>query len=69
MSLKLYLVAVASVVAFTVIVASFSEDGFRYTRTDGRSVMYQVSNVSMTWIDSAKVAPHCILLKVGEQHF
>ena len=69
MSLKLYLVAVASAVAFTSMVASFSEDGFRYTRTDGRSVMYQVSNVSMTWIDNAKVAPHCILLKVREQYF
>ena len=57
MSLKLYLVAVASVVAFTSMVAFFSEVGFRYTRTDGRSVMYQVSNVAMTWIDSAKVGP------------
>jgi hypothetical protein len=26
------------------------------TRSDGKSVMYTVSNVTMTWIDSAKVS-------------
>ena len=56
MSLKLFLVAVASAMAFTSMAASFTKERFAYTRTDGRSLMYQVSNVSMTWIDSAKVA-------------
>ena len=62
MSLKLYLVAVASAVAFTSMVASFSEDGLRYTRTDGRRVMYQASNVSMTWIDSASKSQRTVFL-------
>jgi hypothetical protein len=34
---------------------AFSDDGFRYIRSDGKSVMYQTSNVAMTWINSAKV--------------
>ena len=33
-----------------------TEEGFHYTRTDGKSVMYKVSNATMTWIDSAKVS-------------
>ena len=55
MGLKLVLIAVTSAVAFTSLAATFTEEGFRYTRTDGRSVMYQASDTPMTWIDSAKV--------------
>lgn len=57
MSLKLIL-AVASAVAFASLTASFAEEGFRYTRTDGRNLMYKISNVTMTWIDSAKVGTY-----------
>ena len=58
LSLKLYLVAVALAVAFTLM----AEYGFRYTRTDGWSVMYQASNVSMTWIDSASKSQRTVFL-------
>ncbi len=34
---------------------ALSDDGFRYIRSDGKSVMYQTSNENMTWIDSTKV--------------
>ena len=55
MGLKLVLIAVTSAVAFTSLAATFTEEGFPYTRTDGRGVMYQASDTPMTWIDSAKV--------------
>ena len=32
-----------------------TEEGFRYTRADGNSVMYDVSNTTMTWLESPKV--------------
>lgn len=32
-----------------------TEEGFRYTRADGKSVMYDVSNTTMTWLESPKV--------------
>jgi hypothetical protein len=32
-----------------------SEKDFHYTRSDGKIVMYTVSNVAMTWINAAKV--------------
>ena len=58
MSLKLFLIIAASAAASSSLAASNSQEGFRYTRTDGRSLMYKVSDVGMTWIDSAKVAPY-----------
>ena len=44
-------ISVLALVAFAT-----SKEGFHYTRTDGKSVMYKVSNATMTWIDSAKVS-------------
>jgi hypothetical protein len=32
-----------------------SEEEFHHIQSDGKSVMYRVSNVTMTWINSAKV--------------
>ena len=69
MSVKLFLIFAASAATFFSLAASNSDEGFRYTRTDGRTLMYKASTVLMTWIDSAKVGPNLTILEKDALHF